>query len=365
MRACLCHAAVYGAPAYFFCVFEIFIMPISIKKKIFVILILFVALSAACFFYFRYQVYHSKGSDKAIKMFKIEKGEKVESIAERLSEENIVTSKFQFYYYLKTNNLLSKILPGDYEIGGNMTIPEIASIITEERNKFLKLTFPEGWDSKKIAERLSANGFSGDEFLNIVKNPSAELTNRYSFFSMLPKGTNLEGYLFPDTYFLPQKFNAEDITKKILANFDNRLTPDLREEIKKQGKSLEDIITMASIIEREVSNEEDKKVVSGIFWNRIKNKQALQSCATISYILGVNKKQYSFEDTRIQSPYNTYINKGLPPGPINNPGLSSIEAAIYPEETNYNYFLSDPETGKTIFSKTIEEHNANKVKVGL
>jgi UPF0755 protein len=122
---------------------------------------------------------------------------------------------------------------------------------------------------------------------------------------------------------------------------------------------------MASIIEREVKNNEDRKVVSGIFWNRIKAGQPLQSCATISFILGVSKDQYSFEDTRIQSPYNTYLNQGLPPGPISNPGISSIEAAIYPAQTNYNYFLSDPESGKTVFSKNIEEHNANKVKVGL
>ncbi|MDO8529306.1 MAG: endolytic transglycosylase MltG [bacterium] len=340
-------------------------MPASRKKKIFIILIFFAALSAAYFFYFRYQVYHSKGSYKAIKIFKIEKGERNGSIAGRLIKESLIANKLQFYYYLKTHDLINKILPGDYEIGGNMTIPEIASIITEEQNKFLKVTFPEGWDSKKIAERLSANGFFGDEFLDIVKNPPAELTNRYSFFSMLAKGASLEGYLFPDTYFFSRKMNTEDIAKRILANFDNKLTPDLREEIKKQGKTLEDVIAMASIIEREVNSEEDRKMVSGIFWNRIKNKQPLQSCATISYVLGVNKKQYSFEDTRIQSLYNTYINKGLPPGPISNPGIFSIKAAVYPEETSYNYFLSDPETGKTIFSRTIEEHNANKLKFGL
>lgn len=340
-------------------------MSFFIKKKIFIILILFAALSAAYFFYFRYQVYHSKGSRTAAEIFKIEKGERTESIAGRLLNENLIAGKFQFYYYLEIHNLLSKILPGEYEIGGNMTIPEIASIITEEQNRFIKITFPEGWDSKKISERLSANGFSGDEFLHIVKNPPAELTDRFSFFSMLPMETNIEGYLFPDTYFFSRKMNTEDIAKRILANFDNKLTPDLREEIKKQKKTLKDVIAMASIVEREVNSEEDRKIVSGIFWKRIKNGQPLQSCATIAYVLGVNKKQYSFEDTRVQSPYNTYINRGLPPGPISNPGISSIQAAMYPKETGYNYFLNDPETGKTIFSKTIEEHNANKTKYGL
>jgi UPF0755 protein len=334
-------------------------------RKIIAILIIFLAISASCFFYFRYQVYHSGGSYKNVKIFKIETGEGNGVVSGRLKEEGLISGKIYFYYYLKTRGLVNKILPGEYELSGEMTIPEIANILTEERSKFIKVTFPEGWDSKKISERLSANGFSGDEFLGIAKNPPQELVSSYSFFSLLPKGVSLEGYLFPDTYFFSKKSTSEDITKKILADFDNQLTPDLREEIKKQGKSLEEVITMASIIEKEVKSDEDRKIVSGIFWNRIKNQQALQSCATIAYILGTNKEQYSFEDTRIQSPYNTYINKGLPPGPICNPGIASIKAAIYPGETNYNYFLSDPETGKTIFSKTIEEHNANKARLGL
>jgi UPF0755 protein len=104
------------------------------------------------------------------------------------------------------------------------------------------------------------------------------------------------------------------------------------------------------------------KIVSGIFWDRIKNGEALGSCATLAYILGVNKPQYSLEDTRIESPYNTYKYRGLPPGPIANPGFNAINAAIYPEFTDYNYFLSDPETGKTIYSRTLDEHNANKYR---
>jgi uncharacterized YceG family protein len=166
-------------------------------------------------------------------------------------------------------------------------------------------------------------------------------------------------------YFFSKKLTSEEIVKKMLNNFDSQLTLELRDEIAKQGKSLEEVVTMASIIEKEVISEKDRKIASGIFWDRIKNGQPLQSCATISYVLGTNKKQYTFEDTRIQSPYNTYLNQGLPPGPICNPGISAIRAAIYPTNTDYNYFLSDPETGNTVFSKTIEEHNSNKVKYGL
>jgi UPF0755 protein len=335
------------------------------KVKLLISLLILLTIATGSFFYFRYQAYHSTGSYKDVKIFTIREGEGNGEVISKLKEEGLISGKIYFYYYAKTHSLLNKILPGDYELSGTMKIPEIANKITQEQNKFLKITFPEGWESEKMAERLSANGFSGNDFSSIVQNPPPELTNSYSFFSLLPKGTKLEGYLFPDTYFFSQKSDAKEIIGKILANFDNRLNPELRNEIKKQGRSLEDIITMASIIEREVNNNEDRKIVSGIFWDRIKNGQPLQSCATISYILGVSKEQYSFEDTRVNSPYNTYLNKGLPPGPISNPGLSSIEAAIYPVGTSYNYFLSDPETGKTIFSKTIEEHNANKNRVGL
>jgi len=335
------------------------------KLKFIILLLIIAALIPASFFYFRYRVHNSHGSHEGIRIFHIEKGEGNSVVSRNLAKDELISGSWYFNYYMRSSGLLSKILPGDYELSGKMTIPEIATRITQEQDKSVKATFPEGWDSKKIAERLSANGFSGDEFLSIVNAPSYDLTSKYSFFSLLPKSVSLEGYLFPDTYFFSQKLTSEDVVRKFLNNFDNRLNQDIREAIKKQGKSLEDIVTMASIIEREVKNEEDRKIASGIFWNRIKSGQPLQSCATIAYILGTSKEQYSFEDTRIESPYNTYINQGLPPGPISNPGLSSIEAAVFPNNTNYNYFLSDPKTGKTIFSRTLEEHNLNKDKSGL
>jgi UPF0755 protein len=119
---------------------------------------------------------------------------------------------------------------------------------------------------------------------------------------------------------------------------------------------------MASIIQKEVTSEADMKTVSGIFWNRIKSGQGLESCATLAYILGVNKPIYSLEDTQIDSPFNTYRNQGLPPAPISNPGAQAIIAAVYPDETDYVFFLSRPDTGETVFSRTYEEHLANKDK---
>jgi UPF0755 protein len=136
----------------------------------------------------------------------------------------------------------------------------------------------------------------------------------------------------------------------------------MKEDIKEQGKTLDEIIIMASVIQKEVSSKEDMDLVSGIFWKKIENSDALRSCATIGYALGENKYRYSIEDTKIDSPYNTYQNAGLPPGPICNPGLQAIKAAIYPKPSDYNYFLSRSDTGETIFSKTFREHEINQQK---
>lgn len=338
----------------------------AISKFFKIIIAAFILAAIGSFFYFRNQVYFSHGTYNETKIFKIEKGQGNGEIASNLEKAGLISGKIYFYYYLRSHNLTNKIFPGEYELSGSMTIPEIAAVITNQEDKFIKVTFPEGWTNKEVELRIKNNELSINDFNSLISKPEYfQEKYGYTFLNNLPKGATLEGFLFPDTYFFSKDATTEDIIKKMLDNFSKKLSTDLRQEIKKQGKSIHEIITMASIIEGEVRSDSDRKIVSGIFWDRIKSGQALQSCATLAFILGENKKQYSFEDTRTPSQYNTYLNKGLPPGPISNPGLVAIMAAIYPTETNYNYFLSDPETGATVFSKTLDEHNANKVKYGL
>jgi len=317
------------------------------------------------FFYFHYQVYYTHGSFKQEKVFEIVKGDGNAQIAENLKTNGFISGKIYFYYYARKHGMLNKFLPGSYKLTGNMTIPEIAALLTDEENilpGYTKITFPEGWTSKQMAERLTANKLPGDEFLKITQKPSPEVMQRFAF---LAGAKNLEGYLFPDTYFLAKNIKANDIIAKMVNNFDTRVDSEIRGEISRQQKTIKDILTLASIVEMEVQSETDRAIVSGIYWNRIKIGQPLQSDITLAYVLGVNKKQYSFEDTRTPSPYNTYLNKGLPPGPIGNPGLSAIRATIFPQDTDFGYYLSDPATGQTIFSKTFAEHVANKAKYGL
>jgi len=247
---------------------------------------------------------------------------------------------------------------GKYNISSSITIPKIAKkIITGDVvQDWVKVTIPEGWTNKQIEELLLNMGM-------IIENEKLPI--------------ELEGYLFPDTYYFEKDSSLEKIIEKMQDNFNKKLEKDLninlgqsvahlpilsKEDQKQEGKSLYDILIMASILEKEVKSDEDRAVVSGIFWKRLENNYPLESCATIAYILKEDKWRYSFEETRVKSPYNTYLNIGLPPTPINNPGLSAIRAALYPQKSDYNFFLTDPKTGQTIFSKTLDEHNANKRK---
>ncbi|HPT08254.1 MAG TPA: endolytic transglycosylase MltG [bacterium] len=320
---------------------------------------------------------NSSGKGKNEQSFIIKTGQSVDTIASNLKDNDLIKSKFIFKLYVKLSKSQSAFQAGSYQLNSTMNIKEIVYEMTQK--VFLKpeekLTFIEGWnltDYTKLIKEHSLNNAS--DFSKLVGEPMIDYrgmeedyypydySSDYLFLQDKPKYYGLEGYLFPDTYRFFTDASADKIIRKMLDNFDNKLSSKMRDDIEAQGKTIYEIITMASIIEKEVQSENDMKIVSGIFWDRIKNGQALESCATLAYILGIDKAQYSYEDTRINSPYNTYINRGLPPGPIANPGLKAIEASIYPEYTDYNYFLSDPATGKTIFSITYQEHLSNKNK---
>lgn len=222
------------------------------------------------------------------------------------------------------------------------------------------ITIIEGWNIKQIDNYLSEQGVSIDK--RVADFKVRDFKSDYDFLADAPAGASLEGYLFPDTYRVFASTTADEIIHKMLGNFATKVSPEMITEIGKQKKTLHQVVTMASVVEKEVTSKNDMKIVAGIFWDRIKNGQALESCATLAYILGENKAQYTYEDTRIDSPYNTYLNRGLPPGPIANPGLNAISGSISPTYTDYNYFLSRPDTKETVFSKTYAEHTANKQK---
>lgn len=333
-------------------------------KKVFLVIASMIIVLGG-FFYFRYQVYFSHQNQVEKTIFEISKGDGSVEVATKLKEANLISGKIYFYYYLKTHNLISNILPGKYELNGGMTIPDIAITITNKKNilpGYVEITFPEGLTIKQMAEKIIASGLDGQGFLNLAQNTPQDLKDKFDF---LKESKSMEGYLFPDTYFFAKDIDARGIVIKILNNFDNKISVDLRKEIIIQKKTLAEILTLASIVEKEVSMDSDRSTVAGLFWNRLADGQALQSDATLSYFLDESVAQHTIVETKIDSPYNTYLKKGLPPGPICNPGLAAIKATIYPEKTDYYYFLSDPKTGQTIFSKSFNEHVENRRKYGL
>ncbi|MEI8096936.1 MAG: endolytic transglycosylase MltG [Candidatus Moraniibacteriota bacterium] len=324
-------------------------------------------LSVGIFFYLSYRETNSHGVRKETTRFEVNQGENVFSLSKRLEDERLISSRFIMMWHLARIGKTHALVAGTYALNGTLSVTEIAFMITEGKvlPRDIKITFPEGWNSKKMSERLTANGLPGADFLALVKKPKPDWKTQFDFLADLPKDASLEGFLFPDTYFFVPEASAETIVEKLLSTFGKKLDASLRAKAVEQKHSIFETVTLASIVENEVKSMEDRKIVADIFLRRIATGQALQSCATLQYILGVDKKQYSFDETRTPSPYNTYINTGLPPGPIGNPGLVSLQATLSPQSNNNVYFLSDPKTGKTIFSVTYEEHVKNKNLYGL
>lgn len=305
------------------------------------------------------------------KIFLIKSGQGSGEIAKNLQEEGLIKSKNLFRVYALTKGKAYNLQAGRYLLSPSMAVPEIVKKFAEGDVIKETITIIEGWNLRDIADYLKEEGkmnISAQDFFQLAGFPPNEtpkganllltkdFSGEFAFLKDKPKNLGLEGYLFPDTYEIGQGNNLEDIIGKILKNFDKKLTSDLREEISRQEKSIFGIITMASILEKEVKGFQDKKLVSGILWKRLKNKMPLQVDATVGYVTGKGTRQISVAETKIDSPYNTYKYRGLPLGPISNPGLESVLASVYPEDSGYWYYISTPE-GKTVFSKTFQEHN--------
>jgi UPF0755 protein len=343
----------------------------------FFIIVLLTSLSFVGYRFFIDQIYNtSVDASNVMESFEILEGQSAKEIGFELEKTGIIKNKNYFYYYIWKNDLAAQIQAGKYELSSNMTIPQVVEKFVQGliKKEIKKITIPEGFTNRKIIDRLRGlEPAIADRFEELVNckclnqdGCACDLySSRYDFLALIPNGIDMEGYLFPDTYFIEKDDTAEIMLEKFLNNFSRHISLEDLEQIEKTGRNIFEIVTMASVIEREVQTDKDRKIVSGIFWKRIEDEYPLQSCATLAYFLEIDKPQFSYEDTQIESPYNTYLNIGLPPGPIANPGEASIKAAIYPQKNDYYYFLSDLSSGEIIYSKTLEEHNANKIKYGL
>jgi UPF0755 protein len=286
-------------------------------------------------------------------VFTVKKGWSDDDIAGNLRKLGIIRGGYFFQFYAIISLKHAGLKAGEYNLSPKMSIYAIVNKMAKGDVIRDKLVILEGWDTADIGKYLeSKNICTQSYFTGLTKK---DYSIEFSFLEDKPKNIGLEGYLFPDTYQIARGESCEDVLSLMLDNFNQQLTLALRTEIQKQDKSIFEMITMASLLEKEVRTTEDKKIVAGILWKRISVGMPLQLDSTVNYATGKSDPGVTIKDSKIDSPYNTYKYTGLPKGPISNPGLDSITSAMHPKKTIYWYYMTD---GKTIFSETYAQHNA-------
>ena len=300
-----------------------------------------------------------------------------DTLAAALHDRGLIRSELVFEAEMR---LTSDVLqPGFYTLRYGMSVPEIIDVITvpvdpaadgeddeQAQATLVELTFPEGWRIEQMAEEYAAAGLVGgyDGFLAATGNIS---TRRYEFLEDRPEGASLEGYMFPNTYQLGSNATPEDWIYYMLDTFDAQFTPQMRQQAQKLGLTIHEVVTLASLVERETALVEERPTVAAVYLNRREAGMKLDADPTVVYLLGDEEEwwpelapdqQYSAEVEN--SPYNTYVQDGLPPGPICNPGAASIKAVLYPdpEAVDYLYFVATGDGGH-VFASTFEEHQEN------
>lgn len=340
------------------------------KNIIFIIVIISICFSVfviiGSYFYIQQSINNPFNyEDKVKREFVIENGVGVKQIAAKLEKENLIIGSEYFEIYVWQKGLANKLQAGSYNLSSSMTILDMVDLFVGGKiiANEVSITIPEGYSIKDIDQELAQNGLIIEgEFIEYDNNFEESIVLEYGFLEDKQKGIGLQGYYFPDTYQYYNNASLEDIARKMLHNFDVKLTIDLREEIKRQNKTIFEVIILASIVEKEAGSFEDMGMVASVFQNRLNIGQALESDATINYITNSGRAQSTYADLEIESQYNTYKYAGLPPGPISNPGIKAIEAVIFPEKSDYFYFLTKKENGEAVFSKTYQEHLNNKYK---
>ena len=309
------------------------------------------------------------GQDRTPIDFKIESGESLTVIANRLQSLGLIKDPELFKRYLQYNGLDAGIEAGDFTLTQAMNVPQLAKALQEGRLAELQVRIPQARRIEELADILAAQTpISATEFAAWMRDAS-QWKSQFSFLNDLPAGASLEGYVFPDTYGIARdKVSARDIIAMALRNFDQQVTPQMRADLQAQGRTLSDAIRLASIVEREAAVEAERPTIAGVYFNRLTDGMTLDADPTIQYALGNTRDpktwwpQITQEDYQgVDSPFNLYRNLGLPPNPINSPALASIQAAIYPEKHGFYFFrLTCTPDGTHRFARTLAEQIANE-----
>lgn len=326
------------------------------NKKLTIIAIVFIMLAILIGAFVAYEIGPYDRKNKKDIIIDIPSGSSVSNISNILYENKLIKNKALFKLVVKLSNDSHSIKAGKYLVNQTYSNKDILNLLISGKiyNDGIKVTIPEGLTSKEIIDIL-VNKNIGDKanYEKLVKEPS-KFYDKYPFLKESDI-TLLEGFLYPDTYY----FSKDDSEFKVLSTMISRFTSEYTDELIKRQKelnmTLEEVVNMASIIEKEAVLDKDRPLIASVFYNRLKIGMPLQSDATIQYIFDERKQIVTYNDLKIDSPYNTYINKGLPPTPISNPGIKSIKAALYPEKTDYLYFVATIDGGNN-YSTNYQDH---------
>lgn len=307
------------------------------------------------------------GTDDSARRFTVAPGDSPLVIARRLGEENLVRDTALFVDYLKVEGLDVQIESGTYFFNQTQTIAQIALALTDASKASITFRVLEGTRIEEVAQQITQSnvfGFSGNEFLALV-GPGAVVDESFAARVGLPVGASLEGFLYPDTYILPPNITALELRDTLLENFEAQVGSQFAADAQRQGFSLRDIVTIASIIEREAVHNDEHPMIASVYRNRLDIGMKMDADPTVQYGLQGQRggwwPQITQDDYRgVISPYNTYLNLGLPPGPISNPGLSAIRAALNPASSEYLYFRARCDgSNYHVFAMTFDEHVGN------
>ena len=297
---------------------------------------------------------------------KVQPGESPNAIATKLERAGVIRSAGHFGVLAGLMGAENKLQAGDYELTKGM--PTTVVIDRLRQNVLLPqfvLTIPEGWRWEQVGEHLERKGIaSAADFEAALKATDYNAP----FLAGRPPGSSLEGYLFPDTYFFTVKATPRDIVARLLTTFNEKFPPELQQQAQNQGLTLHQAVTLASIVEREAVLPAERPIIASVFLNRIREGIPLQADPTVQYALASDpesvakygwwKRALTEDDLKVRHAYNTYVNRGLPPGPIASPGASSLRAVVQPEQTDFLYFVAKPDGGHA-FARTLDEHNRN------
>lgn len=282
----------------------------------------------------------------------IEKGMSLNKVSELLYEKNILVNEDIFKLKVIGRRLASKVPTGKFLIEGKISDAILIDLIFNKGPIKLKLTVPEGLQSKKLFENINTLLNKEYDFDQYFK--SQFILNKYNI-----NAKTLEGYLYPNTYYLYHDSSPEEIIDILLQEFWNQFDKNLQDRANQLGLSVHEVVTLASIIEGEAMLDTERETISSVYHNRLKINMKLQADPTIQYIIPGPPKALSIKDLRIKSDYNTYLNYGLPPGPINNPGIESLKAALYPKKTNFLFFVAQGD-GSHAFTTNEKDHEEAK-----